>query len=130
MNKKQGLFAAAMLSAGLMMVSTAASAQGAARAPSNLGNKAEQYISTRLADDRGARYRVASQPYQVKAELRRGQPVDCWALDVRVRSDLGSAGRGADTYTVLFHNGRAVALKRDLRTRIVKVRTEQRLASN
>ncbi|WP_306253148.1 hypothetical protein [Parvularcula sp. IMCC14364] len=130
MNKKQKLFAAALFSAGLMMTSTAASALEGARAPGNISNKAEQYISTRLADDRGARYRVSSKPYQVKAELRRGQSYDCWALDVRVRSDLGAAGRGADRYTVIFHNGRAVALKRDLRTRIVKVQSEQRFAAN
>ncbi len=91
---------------------------------------AEKYIGSRLSDPKGAQYRLMSKPYKVKAQLKRGKDYTCMAVDMRVKAKIGSPGRGLDTYTVLFYNGRAVALERDLRKRVVKLPTEQYLASN
>ena len=91
--------------------------------------KAENYIESRLSETRGATIRQASQPYLVKARLNGvREEVECWAVDYDVRADLGRS-RGASTYTVLFYNGRAVALSSDLRSRVQRVPTGQMVAS-
>ena len=129
MRKTTTLFAAGLCAAASLALSASALA-GSATPPSNMQNAAENYIGSRLADAKGARYWAASQPYPVVAELSSGKEYDCWALDVRVRSDAVGTGTFADTYTVLFHNNRAVALKRDLRQQIVRVQSVDRYAAN
>lgn len=96
--------------------------------PASYDAKAENYIESRLSETRGASIRQASQPYLVKARLDGSKEYECWAVDYDVRADLGRS-RGAGTYTVLFYNGRAVALSSDLRSRIQRVPSSQMVAS-
>ena len=90
--------------------------------------KATDYIASRLVDARGATFRQVGTPYEVTAQLNNGRNYDCVAVDMMVRSDL-SRTRGTSTYTVLFLNGRAVALESDLSRSVVRVNRAGRLAS-
>ena len=118
------------LIAGLMLAASSVSAFAGSGMPNNYESAASKYIGSRLVDERGAQYRLSSRPYEVQAKLKNGKTYDCWAVDMRVRMDNGGVGRGMDRYTVIFHKGKAVALKRDLRTRLVKLDNNTRLASN
>ncbi|NHK26569.1 hypothetical protein FF098_001450 [Parvularcula flava] len=97
--------------------------------PASYDSKAVNYIESRLSDSVGATVRQASQPYQVVAKLKGNKEYNCWAVDYDVRADLGRSSRGAGTYTVLFYNGKAVALTSDLRTRVTRVQTDAVYAS-
>ena len=78
---------------------------------------AEAYIETRLSNPRGARIQIVGQPYPVIAQGQGLSGVACLALDMRVKARLPSGGYGStQTYTVLFQDGVAVALKSDLKT--------------
>ncbi|MEO0319503.1 MAG: hypothetical protein AAF199_01245 [Pseudomonadota bacterium] len=84
--------------------------------PVNYEESAESYIESRLSNARGARVQVLSAPYQVYSTLAGYDGLPCWAVDVRVRARLASGGYGSyQRYTVLFHDGEAIALKSDAR---------------
>ncbi|MEO1150164.1 MAG: hypothetical protein AAFW83_04155 [Pseudomonadota bacterium] len=88
--------------------------------PVNYEEGAETYIESRLSNARGARVEVLSSPYQVYSTLAGYEGLPCWAVDVRVKARQRSGGYGSyQRYTVLFHNGEAIALKSDAR-RVVR----------
>lgn len=97
--------------------------------PASYETKAVNYIESRLSDSVGATVRQVSQPYQVMAKLKGNKDYECWAVDYNVRADLGRSSRGAGTYTVLFYNGKPVALSSDLRSRVTRVQTDSVYAS-
>ena len=103
---------------------------GHGAAPSNFETSAWNYMKSRLTDTRGAEYTLTRSPYPVMAELNRGKSYACWAVDMRVKSKMGRTTTTHGTYTVLFYNGRPVALEEDLATTVVSVRSGSRLASN
>ncbi|MEM9015145.1 MAG: hypothetical protein AAGB02_08570 [Pseudomonadota bacterium] len=73
------------------------------------------YLSQRVVDPRGINVALSGEPYAVTIKLRGGREVSGWAVRVRAKH-RGHDGRyGAfKRYTVLFKNGRAIALKRDV----------------
>lgn len=89
---------------------------------------AKTYLKSRMEDPDRADFRQESAPYRVQARLG-GKTRDCWAMDVHVRTSLSGPQRGVDTYTVLFYEGRAVALARDIGKRYVTVLPAERYAA-
>ena len=84
-------------------------------APISYQKAAEDYMSQRLSDPRSARYNVRGEPYEVRVNLRGGQNVAAWAVDIMVKSRLPNGSwSNYQPYTVIFQNGAAVALKSDL----------------
>jgi hypothetical protein len=112
----------AMLKTGLAAVAAAFFLAGAAHAgdfgpaPANYETAAQDYVSERLADPRSAQFQILGEPYQVFADLKGHERLACWAVDIRVRSRLpdGRIG-GFVPQTVLFYEGRPVALRDDAR---------------
>ncbi len=98
-----------------MMTTTAAIAADFGAMPVNYQSALEDYVSSRLIEPRGARYRVIGEPYQVYADFDRHSAVPAWAVDVKVRTRLPNGDMGASqTYTVIFVDGVPVALEEDI----------------
>jgi len=73
------------------------------------------YMDTRLIDPRSARVQLNGDPYQVLVNMRTGGVIEAWAVDVRVKSRLPSGSwSNYQPYTVIFQEGRAVALEDDV----------------
>lgn len=81
--------------------------------PDNYPVLAADYIESRLDDARGAKVQVISEPYRVIADIKGYEGLPGWGVDVRVKSRLPSGGYGVVPYTVIFVDGRAVALDDD-----------------
>ena len=77
---------------------------------------ASNYVESRLADARGSRIQIVSEPYRVAADISGNSGVEGWGVDVKVRSRLPAGGYGGYiAYTVIFVDGEAVALSDDAR---------------
>ena len=75
-----------------------------------------RYMDNRLSDPRSARIRVTGDPYKVMVSTRGRSDISAWAVDVLVKSRLPTGSwSGYQPYTVIFKNGRVIALERDLR---------------
>lgn len=107
----------ALIAASMFSVLTGAALAGDFGAmPANYESAAQAYVSSRLADPHGARMKVVKGPYKAIAKFAGRGEQEVWAVDVRVRSRLPSGQvAGSAPYTIIFVNGRAVALKSDLR---------------
>jgi len=93
-----------------------ASAQNYGGAPSNFQSEAIEYFETRLVDPRGAQIRFQGRPYRVTADLRGVNDAPCWAVDITAKVRRRESGwTGYQRYTVIFYQGRAVALASDVR---------------
>ena len=76
---------------------------------------AAEYVQSRLADARGAKVQVVSEPYRVIADLEGYEGLPGWGVDIRLKSRMPSGATGGYVrYTVIFVEGRAVALDEDL----------------
>lgn len=102
--------------AAALAVTTTALALDFGPAPSDYQASAEAYVASRLDDAQGVRLQFLGDPYQVYADVAGYEDLPCWAVDVRIRAKLpnGTTGRYAP-YTVLFLEGRAIALDEDAR---------------
>lgn len=106
----------------LKIMFIAAFAAFGAGAPSDYGPEPAQYetalvdyVHSRLADARGARIVVDSEPYRVIADFGADGEFAAWAVDIRVRARLASGGAGGFIgYTVIFVNGEPVAFDDDI----------------
>lgn len=92
---------------------TAATASSFGPIPVNYESEAAAYVAERMGDPRGAKYEAVSEPYQVFADVSGYEGLPCWAVDLRVKSRLPSGGVGMEILTVVFLEGRAIALKDD-----------------
>ena len=83
--------------------------------PVSYEQNAENYLNSRISDSRTARFKFSGKPYRVKADIQGHKDLDCWALDVKVKTRLpnNSWSRYMD-YTVIFYEGRPVALESDV----------------
>ena len=106
------LAAAIALSASVCTTSAIASDFGPA--PANFESAAEAYVTKRLSDPFAAQMRAVSDPYQVLVDLVGHDDLPCWAVDMRVKARLpaGDMSRAVPV-TVLFYNGKPIALKED-----------------
>lgn len=74
------------------------------------------FMSDRLHDSRSARVSLDGTPYRVMVDLRGGRQVSAWAQDVHIKSRLPSGSwSNYQPYTVIFKNGRAIALESEVR---------------
>lgn len=102
------------LAAGAGFLFAAAQAGDAADRPDDYSVQAVGYVKDRLADARGARVQIVSEPYQVEADINGYADVAAWGVDIRVRSRLPGGDYGNYIpYTVIFVNGEPVALCED-----------------
>jgi hypothetical protein len=82
--------------------------------PDDYPVRAVDYIEARLDDARGAKVQVVSEPYRIIADIEGYEGLPGWGVDVRVKSRLPSGAFGGYVpYTVIFVDGRAVALDDD-----------------
>ncbi len=89
-------------------------AGGIAGCPDDYPVQAASYVEYRLADDRGARVQIVSEPYRVEADINGHADLPGWGVDVRVKSRLPNGDMGGYVpYTVIFVNGEPVALCED-----------------
>ncbi|MEM9170510.1 MAG: hypothetical protein AAGC56_12760 [Pseudomonadota bacterium] len=88
---------------------------GHGSAPANYENDSARYLLSRMRSSRGARVEVLSQPYRVKVDVRGRRDVAAWAVDARVRAPGNGASTRVQRFTVVFVNGRPIALRRDVR---------------
>lgn len=83
--------------------------------PDDYPVRAADYVQSRLADARGAKVQVVSEPYRVIADLKGYEGLPGWGVDIRVKSRMPSGELGGYVrYTVIFVDGEAVALDEDL----------------
>ena len=102
------------LVAGGAVLVGASFAGGIADCPDDYPVQAASYVEGRLADDRGARVQVVSEPYRVEADINGHSDLPGWGVDVRVKSRLPNGAMGGYVpYTVIFVNGEPVALSED-----------------
>ena len=102
------------MTAGLVMLVAGAFASDFGPEPISFEGDAEQYISSRLEDPRGARFQFVGEPYMVFADIGSYEGVSAWAVDVRVKSRMSSGSFGGYLpYTVIFVDGDPVALEED-----------------
>ena len=84
--------------------------------PADYESASEDYVLSRLADERGARFQFVSAPYPVFADFEGHGNLAAWAVDVRVRSRMASGRMGGYLpYTVIFVDGEPVAFEEDIR---------------
>ncbi len=81
--------------------------------PTNYQEKAVDYIESRSENAHSVRVAFQGQPYPIKADIGRHNNVDAWAVDVRVRYQMDRGATGRQHYTVVFVDGRPVALDQD-----------------
>lgn len=100
--------------AGVALLFGVSSAGGIKPCPDDYQVRAADYVESRLADARGAKVQVVSEPYRVVADLKGYEGLPGWGVDVKVRARLPSGSYGYAPYTVIFIDGEAVALDDDL----------------
>ena len=103
-----------LVAAGLMI--TGALAQDFGPQPADFRYATEDYVMSRLANTRGARISIESQPYPVYANFGRHGEIAAWAVDISVRSHVRSRRHdGFMRHTVIFVDGQPVAFEDDIR---------------
>lgn len=92
-------------------------AQQFAAAPADYRYATAEYVESRLEEASGARIQIDSDPYPVMADFGRYGEIEAWAVDVRVKSRIGSRGGygGYMTYTVIFVDGEPIAFEDEIR---------------
>ncbi|MEM8936128.1 MAG: hypothetical protein AAGC77_06950 [Pseudomonadota bacterium] len=94
----------------------AAYAGDAGPQPIGYEEEVKAYFAERLENPQGARYEFTGAPYPVQVDLGGYDNLECWAIDVRVRARIGAGTAGGFIpYTVVFYEGRPVALRIDVR---------------
>lgn len=102
--------------AALAVLCSSALAASFGSVPVNYKSDVQSYVTDRLAVPQAARFQFRGDPYQVFASIGGYDNVPCWAVDVRVRARLADGSQGGFiAYTVLFLDGKAVALEEDVR---------------
>ena len=114
MNILKSTFAAFVAVA--MICASTAFAENFGDSPSDYRASAEDYLSSRLTNPRGAKFRFSGEPYRIYADLSGYEQLPAWGVDVRVKSRLPSGGwSGYMSYTVIFVGGDAIAIDEDAR---------------
>ncbi len=99
------------LAAGASILFAVSQAGDIAACPDTYPEQATSYVESRLADARGARVQIVSEPYRIEADVSGYSDLPGWGVDIRVRSRLPGGDYGNYVpYTVVFVNGEPVAL--------------------
>ena len=113
---KAGKLAAALAGFAMVCSVAGARAQDFGAAPANYQTDVKSYFVSRVAEPQGMRMKFSGRPYRVYADLRSIDDAPCWAVDFYASVKIENSGRSTryQRYTVIFYQGRPVALKTDL----------------